>query len=219
MNLEDSNNDAKKDTNDSRGLPDDEIEQDIVQTEDEISGTREENEQVKRELSFDTSNPNGTRTVNVTIDNVNYTLPLNISPAQIDEIFPKLDRVPYNEDNALAIFNYLQTYHFAYKQLEAQHSSAQKTIQTYEEDMRALNEFRDQVSNESSEYHTKMKDLETKNKLLLEYIASLRNRFTTYISQQFNHGFERMKEADELTGILSAEFTYQESDNKKHEHN
>lgn len=201
MSLSPLNNNAKKDT------ASEEIDQDI-------GGTDSENEQVIHE-TYD--NAQGNRTVDIKIENVIMELPLNISINQIDEIFPKLDRVPFNENNYIAIINYLQTYHFALKQLEAQIRSANNTIQTYEEDIRQLNEFRDAVSTESSDYHTKMKELEHNNKLLVEYSKNLRARFAKFVGEQFGHAFERMKECDTITNILSQEFNYRK-DEGQHKH-
>lgn len=207
MSLDYSNNDAKKDTEDNN-------EPDI---EDEIGGTKEENEQVTKQIEGNTNN-----SINMIDPSTNqYILPLNISLAQIDELFPKLGSMPYTRENTLALFNYLQTLHFAYKQLEAQYYSAQNTIQVYEDDMRQLNTMKENLTGDSTEYHTRMKKLEDQNKILLKYIDSLRIRFTNYVTQQFTYGFERMKEADELTNLLASEFTYNkdESDTINHEHN
>ena len=179
-----------KETIQDTGLPDEEIEQDI-------GGTDAENGQVSRAL--EESPP---------VNDIGI-LPLNISINQIDELFPKLDKTQFNENNFIALINYLQTYHFALKQLQAQLNSAQNTIVTYEEDIRQLNEFRDAVSNESSDYHQKSKQLEDENRLLKEYGKNLRMRFAKYVGEQFSHGFERMKEADAITNLLSNEFTYQ----------
>ena len=209
---------AKSDTEIDTGQLDEDIEKQIERDEandkedeqalaDEIGGTEQENGQVTRAL--EESPP---------VNDI-AILPLNISVNQIDELFPRLDKAPFIEQNYIAIMNYLQTYHFALKQLDAQYHSAQNTIETYEEDIRMLNEFKGQVSDESSDYHKKMKQLEDENKLLKEYSKNLRFRFAKYVGEQFSHAFERMKEADSITTILANEFTYQKPEQQgEHKH-
>lgn len=211
---------AKSDTETEKQIERDEAndKEDEQALADEIGGTDKENDQVIHETY---ENAQGNRTVDVTIQNIQediQRLPINISINQIDELFPKLDKAPFIEQNYIAIMNYLQTYHFALKQLDAQYHSAQNTIQTYEEDIRMLNEFKGQVSDESSDYHKKMKDLEDKNKLLIDYANNLRGRFANYVAKSFSDGFDRMKEADAMTTILANEFNYQKPvDDHKHE--
>lgn len=198
MSLNHSKNDAKKDQNY------DENNKDILQqaSDQAEAGTPLENDQVKKELDYNKPD---------TWDQ----LPVNISINQIDEIFTKIDKVPFNEHNYIAVINYLQTYHFALAQLEGQLKSANNTIQAYEEDIRAFNESGATISKESNEYFLKAKKLEDTQKTLLEYINTLRQRYINDVSKRFAKAFAEMKEADDLSNQLISEFRFTKSEKTK----
>lgn len=198
MSLEFSKDDAKKDP-ETNSSSDSEI-------EDDIGGTKQENDQVQAQLSQEQSQEYKSKIIT---NPANWTeLPLNISVNQIDELFPHIDKVPANEHNYIAIINYLQTYHLALSQVDAQLKSANNTIQAYEEDIRRFQESGKTISDESNEWFMKAKKLEDTQKKLLDYINSLRGRYAADIAKRFSDAFQIMKEADELSNNLAAEFTF-----------